>query len=73
MLLQEDGHLDIERVKQLNEEQLDEEMESWGPMQLCEWEGYGNFITLEEFGEKYHRIIRELWHEDEEDEKWLNE
>ncbi len=67
MLLKEDGHLDIERVEQLSEEDLDKEMENWGPVQFCEWEGYGNFITLDEFFDKYDRIIRELWHEDEEE------
>ncbi len=61
MLLKEDGHLDIERVRQLNEEELDEEMESWSPAQLGEWLGDGKFVTLDEFFEKYHRLINEQW------------
>ncbi len=61
MLLKEDGHLDIERVKQLNEEELDEEMESWGPAQLGEWLGDGKFVTLDEFFEKYRQEIKDLW------------
>ncbi len=65
MLLTEDGHLDIEKVKQLNEEEFADEAETWGVEQFCEWNGLHNFVTLDEFFEKYHQKIRELWHEDE--------
>ncbi len=57
MLLTEDGHLDIEKVKQLNEEELDKEMDSWGPTQFCEWVGRNGTMTHEEvFGYLYQKI-----------------
>ncbi len=57
MLLKEDGRLDIERVKQLSEEELKKEMEDWGNDQLFEWEGRNGAMTHEEvFGYLYQRI-----------------
>ncbi len=67
MLLKEDGHLDVEKVKSLNKEELNLEMKSWGLEQLedflreqpiAETTNTRNYVvefdgTLEEFLEKF--------------------
>ncbi len=57
MLLKEDGHLDIEKVERLSGEELEEEMDSWGASQFCEWVGRNGTMTHEEvFGYIYQKI-----------------
>ncbi len=65
MLLKEDGHLDIEKVKQLNEEDFRKEKRTWGNNELLAWERSQGTVSLERFAEIYHQKIRDLWHEDE--------
>ncbi len=64
MLLKEDGHLDVKKVEMLNEEELEKEMEDWGDDEALEWESRKGALSLDEFFDKYDRIISELWHED---------
>ncbi len=68
MLLKEDGHLDIERVEQLSDEELEKEMEDWGNDELLEWERSKGTVSIDEFFEQVHQRIQELWHEDEEEQ-----
>ncbi len=57
MLLKEDGHLDIEKVKQLNEEEFRKEKRTWGNDELFEWERRNGTMTHEEvFGYLYQKI-----------------
>ncbi len=61
MLLKEDGHLDIEKVEKLSEDELEKEMEEWGDDEALEWESRKGAISLDEFFERYRRLINELW------------
>ncbi|MCD8208614.1 MAG: hypothetical protein LUD72_11805 [Bacteroidales bacterium] len=61
MLLTEDGHLDIERVKQLNEEQLREEKRSWSGNQWFDWFGRNGVKTHEEVFGYLRQKIREAY------------
>ncbi len=65
MLLKEDGHLDIEKVKQLNEEEFRKEKRTWGNDELLAWERSKGTVSIDEFFEQVHQRINELWHEDE--------
>ena len=60
MLLKEDGHLDIERVKMLNEAQLNEEMDSWTDEQFFEYYSQ-DAIPLEEFEQMIMNKLREIY------------
>ncbi len=61
MLLKEDGSLDIEKVKQLNEEQLTEEKLGWTEDQWYEWTHKDGAMTHEEVFGYLRRKIKELW------------
>ncbi len=59
MLLKEDGHLDIEKVEQLNEEKLIEEMKTWDDDQWYEWDHKDGSMTHEEVFGYLRRKIKE--------------
>ncbi len=61
MLLKEDGHLDIERVRQLSEEEFRKERRTWGNDELLEWERSKGTVSIDEFFEQVHQRIQELW------------
>ncbi len=61
MLLKEDGHLDIERVKMLNEEQLEEEMGSWGEDQWYEWDTKDGVMSVEKMFDYLRQKIHEYY------------
>ncbi len=61
MLLKEDGHLDIEQVRQLSEDELEKEMEDWGNDELLDWERSKGTASIDEFFEQVHQRIQELW------------
>ncbi len=59
MLLKEDGHLDIEKVEKLSEEDLDKEMDSWTDRQWYEWDTRFGVITPEELFARFRRKMNE--------------
>ncbi len=61
MLLKEDGHLDIEKVEKLSEEELEEEMEDWDEGQWYEWDHKNGSMTHEEVCDYLTRKINEAF------------
>ncbi len=63
MLLTEEGHLDIEKLELLNEEELTEEMEDWGEDQWYEWDTKDGVRNTEEFSGVLDEMIDEAYSE----------
>ncbi len=61
MLLKEDGHLDIERVEKLSEEELREEKRGWTENQWFDWFGRNGVMTHDEVFGYLRQKIREAY------------
>ncbi len=61
MLLKEDGHLDIERVEQLSDEELEKEMEDWDEDQWFDWTHKDGSMTHKEVFGYLRQKVREAY------------
>ncbi len=65
MLLKEDGHLDIEKVEQLSEEEFHKEIQDWDEDQWYEWTHKDGSMSVEEFFNEVRKMIDKIYGREE--------